>query len=200
MAADRVRLVDVGAAFQESSGQRGLGLEIEACRRRGPERGRTTRQQHQDQVLLGRTTNERQRSLGCAHACRIGRGMTRRDDVDDARPLGGQRFQGGMRCSGESRDAVEHAELAVVRLGGNRHGRRRLARPGDDEPPALGRHRQIGRQTHVGVRRRDGGMVKREQVGARAGAVRICRHRPPFIHDLNQCDIIAEDFTPASSL
>ena len=47
MAADRVHLVDIGAAFEEPARQGGLGGKIETCHGRGPQapmRRRTTRQ------------------------------------------------------------------------------------------------------------------------------------------------------------
>ena len=49
MAPDRVHLVDVGAGFQETARQGGLGGKIEACHRRGPQGRCAARQQHHDE-------------------------------------------------------------------------------------------------------------------------------------------------------
>ena len=72
-----------------------------------------------------------------------------------------------MRGRGEAADAVEGTELGVVRLRGDRHGGRGLARPDNGEPPILGWGWQMRRQAHVGVRRGDGRIVERQQPGVR---------------------------------
>ena len=66
--------------------------------------------------------------------------------------------------------------LAVVRLGGDRHGRGRLARPDNDQPPVLGRRRKMGGQADVGMRGSDRRLVEGEQGGARVSVARLCRH------------------------
>ena len=50
-----------------------------------------------------------------------------------------KRLGRAVRGRREAGDAVEDAELAVVRLGGDGHGGGRLAGPDDDEPAVLGR-------------------------------------------------------------
>ena len=90
-------------------------------------RGGAARQQHQHEIALRGRRHQRQRALGGALAGVVGRRMSRRDDLDHARAGACQRLGRAVRGRREAGDAVEGAELAIVRLGGDGHGSSGLA-------------------------------------------------------------------------
>ena len=123
-----------------------------------------------------RRRNERQCLLGGPDARLVGRGMPRRDDLDDAGAHAGERRGRTVRGRGEAGNAVEGAALAIVRLRRHGHGGRSLARADDIEPPPVGRGRKMGRKANLGVRRGDGCVIERQQLGPYGRRSLPCGH------------------------
>jgi hypothetical protein len=187
-----IDLVNIGAARQQSAGQRRLGREIATGgggrpRRRGPAGWKD-----EHEVALAGGGDEGKRTLRRRNARGIGRGVARRDDGDLVGRFAAEGAAGAVGGDGKAADGRKRAEPGVMLLGHNGHRRRGLASADDDQAPRVGNGRQMHRQAGAGVCGGDGRLTERQRpvAGRHCQACRAHGVQDPHL-PTRHCDLAA---------